>query len=80
MRSKFTAQPVKSMEQAVRLTNPVAATLPRTFVNCTETRWFTAFVERAWAAGWRYRELDAVHDAMITAPEALVDLLLEAAT
>jgi pimeloyl-ACP methyl ester carboxylesterase len=79
-RSKFTAQPVKSMGQAVRLGDPAAAALPRTFVSCTQTRWFAHSAERARAAGWRYPELDAVHDAMVTTPHAVAELLLELAT
>ncbi len=37
-------------------------------------------VERARTEpGWRYRELATGHDAMITAPKELADLLVEAA-
>ena len=75
---KFTAQPLKTMQQPIRCANPAAAALPRTYVNCTATRYFAHFAERARAApGWGYRELDAVHDAMVTAPRALADLLIE---
>jgi hypothetical protein len=28
-------------------------------------------------AGWRYHELETEHDAMITAPDAVVNLLLQ---
>ena len=80
VRSKLSAHPVKTWLQPVRVGDPMAAALPRTYVNCTGTRWFTAHAERAWAEpGWRYREIPTGHDAMITAPRELASLLLEAA-
>ena len=81
VRGKFTAHPLKTMQQPVRCATSTGAALPRTYVTCTATRYFTRFAERAQCEpGWRYRELDAVHDAMVTAPRALADLLVELAT
>jgi len=81
VRSKCTAHPLKTLQQPVRYANPAAAALPRTYILCTATSYFTRFAESARQegrfAGWRYRELDAVHDAMVTAPLALADLLTE---
>jgi hypothetical protein len=55
--------------------------VPRTYIACAKhTGPFKPFGQRAQTeAGWRYRELPAVHDVMITAPRDLVALLLEAA-
>ena len=53
---------------------------PRTFILCTQNQPHSVFVERARSEpGWRVRELDAGHGAMITAPDALARLLLEVA-
>ncbi|HEU4409627.1 MAG TPA: alpha/beta hydrolase [Polyangiaceae bacterium] len=62
--------------------------ITRTYVHCTRRAALVAlfgtdplrpFAEKARALGYRYRELDAGHDAMITAPEEVSALLLEAA-
>jgi len=59
-----------------------AATLPRTFLYCTE-RQGKSFSPFASAAkddpSWSYRELATAHDAMVTAPDTLTELLLEVA-
>jgi pimeloyl-ACP methyl ester carboxylesterase len=78
VRSKLSAHPVKTWLQPVRLADPVAAALPRTYASCTGTRWFTVHAERARAeSGWRHREIPTGHDAMITAPRELAVVLLE---
>ena len=78
VRRKFTAHPLKTMQQPVHCANPEAAALPRTYINCTVTHYFPRFAERARSTpGWRYEELAAVHDAMITAPPALANLLIQ---
>jgi pimeloyl-ACP methyl ester carboxylesterase len=80
VRSKFTAHPMKTMQQPVRRAAPAARALPRAFVACTATGWFAGSAARARAeGGWDLRELDAVHDAMVTAPQALTDVLLDLA-
>lgn len=71
-------QPLATLTNPVQLTHSVAD-LPRTYIACTQhTGPFRQFAQRAQReAGWRYRELPAVHDVMITAPRDLVALLLE---
>ena len=64
----------------VTLTNPAAATLPRTYVRFT--RWphpgFDRWAQAAETSpGWRLRRLDANHIAYITSPAGLASLLLE---
>ena len=55
-----------------------------TLIVCTAAPpggWRDAMVARPRTeGGWRYRELATGHDAMITAPRELVDLLQAAAT
>jgi len=76
----LTPQPLWTFEQPVRLTNPARATLPRTYVHCTAgplVPSFAPFANRARAApGWGYRELATGHDAMLTAPGELAEVLL----
>jgi pimeloyl-ACP methyl ester carboxylesterase len=80
VRSKLTAHPVATWTQPLRLASPTAAALPRTFVACTETSWFGQYADRARSEpGWGYRELPTGHDAMITTPRGLADLLREIA-
>jgi len=64
----------------VRLTNPAAAALPRTYIFCTATEGFpfAPSAKRAREeAGWHYREIATAHNAMMTAPQKLTELLLE---
>ena len=81
--AKLTPQPLRSMEQPVRLGDAAAAALPRTYVHCTRgavVASFAPFAARFRSApGWGYHELATGHDAMLTEPEALTALLLRAA-
>ena len=77
--AKVGPHPLKTFEQPVRADNPVAASLPRTYIWCSGFPGFARFAERTRTdPGWRYRELATGHDAMITAPRELAGLLLEA--
>lgn len=79
---RATDQPLKTFTQPIRLTNPPAALhLPRTYVRFTQTEppiWPGA-AEQARAAGWRYRELNVGHEAVLTHPQEVADLLMELA-
>lgn len=81
--ARRTPQPLATYQQPLRLTNELAATLPRTYILCTEGKQegspFVRFARRAQAEGWRYRELATGHYAPITAPGEVADLLLELA-
>ncbi len=82
VRAKLVPHPFKTLTTAVRLTNPAAAVLPRTYIYCNNPAmgFFEAFAERTKAGkGWRYRELATGHDAMVTMPRELTGLLLELA-
>ncbi|CAA9575550.1 MAG: salicylate esterase [uncultured Thermomicrobiales bacterium] len=83
VRPKLVPQPFKTFTQPLRLVNAAGFAGPKTFVACVEAPaagWREAMAERARAGpGWRYRELATGHDAMVTAPRQLADLLLAAA-
>lgn len=88
--SKVTPQPLKTFEQPLHLRNPaIVSTKPRTHIDCTGGGSFFllmrslmrhVLVRRALPptdAGWLLRQLPTGHDAMITMPRELADLLLE---
>lgn len=77
----LTAHPLRTYQEPIRIANSAAAALPRTHISCTLEQGpvMGAAAERARAAGWRYRVLASGSHAMISAPQALTDLLLETA-
>jgi pimeloyl-ACP methyl ester carboxylesterase len=87
--SKVTPQPLKTFEQPLRLKDPaIVSAKPRTRITCTGGGCFRSlvrgvlrriFARRAFptGAGWRLRRLPTGHDAMVTMPRELADLLLE---
>jgi len=84
--SKVTPQPLKTLEQPLHLKNPaIVSATPRTHISCTGGGFFFSLMRRILApralppteAGWRLRQLPTGHDAMITMPRKLADLLLE---
>jgi len=81
--ARLTAHPFKPLTQPVTMKNPAAARLPHTFVSCTQTQrggvTLDPIVARVRAEGWRYYEVEADHMAMISAPMAVVKILLEIA-
>jgi pimeloyl-ACP methyl ester carboxylesterase len=78
--ARLRPQPVRTFLEPLRLTEPAAGPVPRTYVYCrqnTGDAWRAA-AQRA-RPGWAYRELDADHLAPFTHPRAVADLLVEIA-
>jgi pimeloyl-ACP methyl ester carboxylesterase len=84
--SKVTPQPRKTLEQPLHLKHPaIVSATPRTHIACTSGGFFFSLMRRILApralppteAGWRLRQLPTGHDAMITMPRELADLLME---
>jgi pimeloyl-ACP methyl ester carboxylesterase len=72
-----------AVKTPLKLGNPAAAAVPRTFVQCTAKPegsplrpLFEAMAARARAAGWDYRELDADHWPPLSKPREVAELLL----
>jgi pimeloyl-ACP methyl ester carboxylesterase len=83
VRPRLGLHPFKTKLDKVRLASPDAAKIARTYIYCSQPAIgpFGQFAERARAeAGWRYREIATGHDAMVTEPELLSELLMEVAT
>ena len=80
VRPKLVAQPFRTYQEPVRLTNAAARALPRTYIYCTVGPWtniFAPFARKAQATGWRYRELATGHAAPVLEPQKLANLLLD---
>jgi pimeloyl-ACP methyl ester carboxylesterase len=78
LRSMLSDQPVRCLQEPVRLDNPAARTIPRTHIHCVGAR-SAGITRRPVPPGERVRELPTGHDCMITMPVELAGLLLEAA-
>jgi pimeloyl-ACP methyl ester carboxylesterase len=74
---KLTPHPWKTYTDVLRLTGAGDA-VPAAFVECVSwMRVFKGHAERARERGWPVHELDTGHEAMVTAPKALADVLLD---
>ena len=86
-RTRKVPQPFKALQDPVRLSNPAALALPRTFVYCTrklpgDDPWIerAASIRRSGSeARWRFRTLDSGHMAMFEVPDQVAKLLIELA-
>lgn len=78
LRSMLSDQPIRCLQEPVRLDNPAAAEIPRTHIHCVGGR-PEGITRRPVPAGQRVRELPTGHDCMITMPAELTGLLLETA-
>jgi pimeloyl-ACP methyl ester carboxylesterase len=81
VRAKLAPQPFKTFIQPLGLMSAAGFEGSKTFIACLEAPpapWRDAMIDQVRAGhDWRYRELATGHDAMITAPRALTELLLE---
>jgi len=74
-----TPHPVSTYEDTFRLNGLIGNGVPATYV-AVKPDYAPLVASRAIAReqpGWSYREIDAGHDAMITSPQAVVNLLLD---
>jgi pimeloyl-ACP methyl ester carboxylesterase len=56
------------------------ATLPKTYISCKKFPNLDAIKTRVKAqSGWTYQEIDTYHDCMLTTPQTLANLLIQAA-
>jgi pimeloyl-ACP methyl ester carboxylesterase len=76
---RLTPHPWKSYTDPLRLGGAVER-VPATFVECVDwMRVFSGQADRARAKGWPVHDLATGHEAMVTAPRELADLLREIA-
>ena len=77
LEAKMTPHPFRTFETPLEITGPPGAGLPAEYIVCTDPI-YGPLVDaraRARAYGWPIREIAAGHDCMVTAPEALANLL-----
>lgn len=73
-------QPIRTFEQPIQTGD--AARVKRTYIHCSEpeVKAFARFAARfKQDRAWRYHEVKTGHDAMVTAPRQIAELLLECA-
>lgn len=79
LRRRLTPQPLSTYTDLLHLSGPLGNGLPRTYIACTDPLYApmtTSHTRARGQAGWAWRELVAAHDAMITAPDAVAEILL----
>lgn len=94
VKPRLVPQPIKTFEEPVRLTNPAAASLPRTYIYLTKPAMatteefkkgvrgtvFESFAKVAQSSrDWGYYEMETGHDAMVLEPQKLAELLVKIA-
>jgi pimeloyl-ACP methyl ester carboxylesterase len=81
VRRRLSPHPLQSYTTALTFKAPVGGNLPRTYIHCTQPSHpvleDSRKLVRSWT-GWKWIDLAAPHDAMITHPDAVVGLLLAA--
>lgn len=75
MNTRLSPMPWHTHDQPIRITNPKARRLPKSYISCTEFGDSQFKAQKSPAADWDYHELKTGHDAMITIPNELVQLL-----
>ena len=76
---RMTPHPVATYMTPIHLNHPVGNGLPCTYVRCTQPRYPVVDAGGTYAKSredWQYLEIATGHDAMVTAPGLLADLLL----
>ena len=79
VKSNLCPQPLKTFEERLPIQNIAAIHVTRSFVHCNGPAMdlFGRFAERARAEAWRYQEIAAGHEAMVTEPRKLAAALLK---
>ncbi|MBG6162270.1 MAG: alpha/beta fold hydrolase [Roseibium album] len=74
---RLTPHPFRTFTTALDLKSPVGNSLPADYIHCTDLPYRPAIValDRARKLGWPIEEIASGHDAMVTEPLALADLL-----
>lgn len=75
--SKLTPHPLATYTSTLWLNNKVGNGVPTVYIHCTDPGYATLQGGRDWvnAAGWKIVALKTGHDAMVTAPDLLADML-----
>lgn len=80
VQERLTPQPACLYDSPLTLSAPPGQGLPRTYVACTAPAMPSVASSQAWVRqqpDWRWRELATGHDAMITDPDGVSEVLLQ---
>jgi pimeloyl-ACP methyl ester carboxylesterase len=75
LKARMTPMPILTHEQTIRLHNPEAAKLPRSYIWCTWSESYAETAARVRRLGWDYHELHNGHDAMLIVPGQVASIL-----
>ncbi len=79
LKRRLTPHPLKAYTEPLKLRHPFGNGLPKTYIAVTDPWYPPLAALRDWVRAqpdWQWREIAAGHDAMVTAPDALAELLL----
>lgn len=82
---RLTPHPLACYEPKVSFRNPDAIAIPKTFIYCNGykkvgVREYWKCLPESFPEGWGFYTIKTAHDAMVTAPEELAQVLVEVAT
>ncbi len=79
LKPRMVYTPVLTFEERVTIKNSAAQAIARYFIRCTEFEFLAPEEQKARKAGWPMFSIKTGHDAMITQPEKLTDILQQIA-
>ena len=82
LRRQLTPLPLNCYRVPIHLKHPLGNGLKKTYIACTNPIYQPAVWTHEWVknqADWRYLELSTGHDAMITCPEGLSEMIVRCA-
>jgi pimeloyl-ACP methyl ester carboxylesterase len=82
VQERSTSHPYSTYEDAPPSGTPQSASIPRTYIHCTQgpiSSWMEPFAARARKFGWDVHSMDVGHDVMITHPDELAKMLIQIA-
>jgi pimeloyl-ACP methyl ester carboxylesterase len=82
LRRQLTPLPLNCYREPIHLKHPLGNGVGKTYIACKNPIYQPAVLTHEWVksqADWRYLELSTGHDAMITDPEGLAEMLVHCA-
>jgi pimeloyl-ACP methyl ester carboxylesterase len=82
VQERSTSHPYSTYEDPPPPGTPQSASIPRTYIHCTQgpiSSWMEPFAARARKLGWEVHSMDVGHDVMITHPDKLAKILIQIA-
>jgi pimeloyl-ACP methyl ester carboxylesterase len=80
LKRRLTPLPVSCYREPIHLKHPLGNGVQRTYIACTRPFYAPMAAARKWVqrqTDWRYLELATGHDAMVTCPEGLAEMLVD---